>query len=160
MKCCPPGRTPDPLVALPGAELRPRAGRLHAMPPLPAFDPAQRLPWDGLAPLSVPGVGTLHMHPPGALGPCEVRLRQGGERFHPAGRPHSQSLKKLLQGVDAPPWWRERWPLIYRGDALVAVPGLGLAAGEGGENVSVSWSMGVAGTSAVPSERRVVLGEG
>lgn len=53
-----------------------------------------------------------------------VRFRQGGEKFHPAGRRHSQSLKKLLQEANIPPWERDVLPLVYLGDELIAVAGL------------------------------------
>jgi len=53
-----------------------------------------------------------------------VRFRQGGEKFHPAGRRHSQSLKKLLQEANVPPWERDVIPLVYSGDELIAVGGL------------------------------------
>ncbi len=53
-----------------------------------------------------------------------VCFRKGGEKFHPAGRQHSQSLKKLLQEADIPPWERDIIPLIYFADELVAVVGL------------------------------------
>lgn len=132
-----------PLVAWPGGELRRYGGRLHAMAPLPAFDPTLQLQWDGSAPLHLPGVGVLSMSPPGALGACEVSLRQGGERFKPYGRGHSQSLKKLLQETDTPPWWRDRWPLLYRDGALIAVPGLGPAAELGQATLeTLTWQPG------------------
>ena len=57
-----------------------------------------------------------------------VRFRQGGEHFRPVGRHHGQELKKLLQEAGIPPWERERSPLVYRGEALLAVVGLGVAA--------------------------------
>jgi tRNA(Ile)-lysidine synthase len=53
-----------------------------------------------------------------------IRSRKGGEKFHPAGRRHSQSLKKLLQEMNIPPWERDVMPLIYFGDELIAVGGL------------------------------------
>ena len=56
--------------------------------------------------------------------PLTVSFRQGGEKFHPAGRRHSQSLKKLLQEANIPPWERDVIPLVYLGDELVAVAGL------------------------------------
>jgi len=52
-----------------------------------------------------------------------VSFRQGGEKFHPAGRQHSQSLKKLLQEASIPPWERDVIPLVYSDDELVAVAG-------------------------------------
>ncbi len=54
----------------------------------------------------------------------KVCFRKGGESFHPAGRRHSQSLKKLLQEADIPPWERGTIPLVYFKDELIAVAGL------------------------------------
>jgi len=51
----------------------------------------------------------------------QVRFRKGGEKFHPAGRQHSQSLKKLFQEGNIPPWERDVIPLVYYGDKLIAV---------------------------------------
>jgi tRNA(Ile)-lysidine synthase len=56
-----------------------------------------------------------------------VRYRQGGEEIKPAGRSHSQRLKKLLQDYNVPPWDRASLPLFYLGDELVAVADLFIA---------------------------------
>ncbi|NCF18580.1 MAG: tRNA lysidine(34) synthetase TilS [Haliea sp.] len=76
----------------------------------------------------VPGVGRLALEPtdgPGlALEEGEALTlfwRRGGERCRPVGRGGSNSLKKLLQEADIPPWWRERVPLLSSGDELLAV---------------------------------------
>ncbi len=53
--------------------------------------------------------------------PLTVRFRQGGERCKPLGRKHSQTLKKLFQEYGIAPWLRERIPLIYLDDQLLAV---------------------------------------
>jgi len=58
-----------------------------------------------------------------------IRLRQGGERLRLWANGSTRSLKNLLQEARVPPWERERMPLIYCGDTLVAVPGVGVAAG-------------------------------
>ena len=50
-----------------------------------------------------------------------IRYRQGGERCKPAGRGHSNSLKKLFLEHLIEPWWRDRMPLLYVGETLVAV---------------------------------------
>jgi tRNA(Ile)-lysidine synthase len=60
--------------------------------------------------------------------PLEWRLRQGGEHFKPAGRPR-RALKKWLQDLHLPPWWRDRLPLLYWHDQLLLVPGLGATEG-------------------------------
>ena len=54
----------------------------------------------------------------------QIRFRKGGEKFHPSHRRHSQSLKKLFQAANIPPWERDVIPLIYLGDKLIAVGGL------------------------------------
>ncbi|MEM6582327.1 MAG: tRNA lysidine(34) synthetase TilS [Pseudomonadota bacterium] len=55
-----------------------------------------------------------------------LRWRRGGERGQPVGRSERTSLKKLLQERDVPPWWRERLPLLYLGEELLAVADLWL----------------------------------
>ena len=52
-----------------------------------------------------------------------VGARPPGLRARPHGRAHSQTLKKLLQETQLPPWLRERVPLLWCGDALAAVAG-------------------------------------
>ncbi len=37
-------------------------------------------------------------------------------------------LKKLFQEAGIPPWVRDRTPILYQGDTIVAVPGLGESA--------------------------------
>lgn len=54
----------------------------------------------------------------------ECRFRRGGERCKPAGRQHSQTLKKLLLEYRLEPWLRPYVPLIYIDGELAAVAGL------------------------------------
>lgn len=101
-------------------------GQLYAMAKLPAFDPQAQFCWDLSQPLVMLGVGQLSAkrvlgNGLKAQGPLQVRFRRGGERCKPRGRHRSQTLKKLFQEYDIPPWLRERVPLIYRHDELVAV---------------------------------------
>ncbi len=58
-----------------------------------------------------------------------VGYRTGGERCKPAGRAHSQTLKKLLQEFGLEPWLRDSVPLVFSGDELVAVGDLWICAG-------------------------------
>jgi tRNA(Ile)-lysidine synthase len=62
-----------------------------------------------------------------ALTNVTLRERCGGERFqsHPAGVP--RMLKKQFQAASLPSWAR-KGPLIYAGEQLIYVPGLGLDA--------------------------------
>jgi len=58
----------------------------------------------------------------------QVRLRSGGERLQPDPRRPRRTLKNLFQEAGVPPWERARLPLLYCGDDLVWVPGLGVDA--------------------------------
>ena len=81
----------------------------------------------------LPGVGTVTLEPTDGTGlmlsEAEVvtlSWRQGGERCQIAGKAHSSSLKQLLQEAGVPPWWRQRVPLLYRGESLLAIGDLAL----------------------------------
>jgi tRNA(Ile)-lysidine synthase len=76
----------------------------------------------------VPGVGALAVQqaPADALRllPGErltLRWRSGGERCRLPGRAGSRSLKILMQEWGVPPWWRDRTPLLWLEDELLAV---------------------------------------
>jgi len=57
-----------------------------------------------------------------------LRSRRGGERIRiHAARP-TRTLKNLLQEAHVPPWQRACMPLLFCGDQLVWVPGVGVAA--------------------------------
>jgi tRNA(Ile)-lysidine synthase len=135
------GRDRQPCVRWPGGEARRYRDTLYAMPPLPPHDARQTFIWrsttEGWPPLDLPGVGRLRLRETRGAGLraealaddlLRVGFRQGGEHFHPAGRSHGQELKKLLQEVGIPPWERDRLPLLYRDQALLAVVGLGVSA--------------------------------
>jgi tRNA(Ile)-lysidine synthase len=62
-------------------------------------------------------------------GPVTFRARHGGERLRLAANRPSRTLKNLFQEAGIPPWERDRVPLLYCGEDLVWVPGLGIAAG-------------------------------
>jgi tRNA(Ile)-lysidine synthase len=76
-----------------------------------------------------------------------ISWRKGGERCRLLGRSGSRSLKNLLQECDVPTWWRDRVPLLYLEDELLAVGGLACcassrwraAAQEGEQLWNLSW---------------------
>lgn len=108
-----------PCIRWPGAELHVWKGRLWALPPPAAIDPAWQAPWSGDA-LALPDGGTLTLD--GALAqPLTVRLRRGGERLKPAGDRHTRELRDLFQQAALPPWQRAACPMIHEGDTLIAV---------------------------------------
>jgi len=49
-----------------------------------------------------------------------------GARHADARRP-TRTLKNLLQEHDVPEWQRDRLPLLFRGDRLAWIPGVGIA---------------------------------
>ncbi|MFM2322994.1 MAG: tRNA(Ile)-lysidine synthase [Pseudomonadota bacterium] len=53
----------------------------------------------------------------------EVDFRHGGERFHSSDRSGSHPLKKLFQEWGVPPWQRNKIPLIFYRQELIAVAG-------------------------------------
>ena len=56
-----------------------------------------------------------------------VRSRKGGERLRIHARGPSRELKKLYQDAHIPPWERDRRPLLFADECLIAVPGLFMA---------------------------------
>lgn len=82
------------------------------------------LPWPGsiqVEPVLQGGVPAV------LLQRAELRSRQGGEQFQSHPRSIARSLKKQYQAQGVPAWRRDG-PLVFAGDALVWVPGLGLDA--------------------------------
>jgi tRNA(Ile)-lysidine synthase len=56
-----------------------------------------------------------------------VRFRQGGEKMRLTGRQGQHTLKNLFQAAQIPPWQRDKIPLLYFDDQLVAVANLWLS---------------------------------
>jgi tRNA(Ile)-lysidine synthase len=90
------------------------------------------LVWDARESLHIPHLGaTLEptlIEAPGIKHAARhseltVRFRLGGECCRPRGRVHHHDLKKLFQEAGVPPWERDRIPLVYIGERLVAVIG-------------------------------------
>jgi tRNA(Ile)-lysidine synthase len=131
-------RDRQPLIYWPGCEVRRYRERLYAMAPLPPHDSSRVFPLSPeLTELSISGSGRLQLKRVQGQGirlatligrSLTVRFRQGGERFQPFGRSHSQELKKLLQEAGIPPWERDRLPLLYVDEVLAAVAKLGVSA--------------------------------
>jgi tRNA(Ile)-lysidine synthase len=140
-------------VALGACELRRYDGYAHLLHSLAKVPAKLRRDWGGQRLWTLPELGGIlrFVRGPGAGLDCaligerglSVSLRQGGEklRLQPGGS--TRSLKNLLQEARVPPWERERLPLIYCGDKLVAVPGLGVAsgwqAGAGNTGWTITW---------------------
>ncbi|HET6630334.1 MAG TPA: tRNA lysidine(34) synthetase TilS [Woeseiaceae bacterium] len=127
----------QPLVRWPGAELRRYRGSLYILPPVEYGLPAAGLVLraDGRPLRLGDSLGSLQLEraEAGGIDPrvvgdgLRVRFRAGGEALRPAGRGHTQRLKKLLQEHGVLPWMRECVPLLYADGKLVAVADLWVA---------------------------------
>ncbi len=94
------------------------------------------------------GQGTLHFEsgadigisPELFSGGLTIKPRTGGEEIQLQGQPHTSKLKKLLQEEGIVPWMRDRLPLVYSGERLLAVGDLWLAADAASTpGVAVRW---------------------
>lgn len=84
---------------------------------------------DGLGKLSS-GEGDISLRAPQLQQKVSVRFAAQG-KIRILGRTHSRSVKKLWQELSVPPWQRERTPLIYYDDQLIAA--LGVFVSEAGQ---------------------------
>ena len=57
-------------------------------------------------------------------GPLRLVPAAGGERLHRNGC--HQRVAELWRAAGVPPWRRRQWPLVYEGDTLRCVPGVGV----------------------------------
>jgi tRNA(Ile)-lysidine synthase len=125
-------------VDLGGVELRRFRNALHLVRPLPLLHTDFIMAWNGRRPLALPQLGgslRLERHPGRGIaarwleaGAMVVRIRRGGEKLRLARGAPLRTLRNLLQEGALPPWMRERLPLLYLGDHLAAVPGIGVDA--------------------------------
>ena len=139
----------QPLVEWRGAELRRYRGRLYLLSPvIPTAWPAEGRPLADKPQALGPGMGTLRLAPGSPRGlsratlehGLSVRWREGGEEIKLSGQKHTKKLKKLLQDEGVVPWLRDRLPLVYAGERLVAVADLWVAADAASEpGTSVCW---------------------
>jgi tRNA(Ile)-lysidine synthase len=124
------------VVELGDFTLRRYAGRLHVVRSGSAPPAQYKKPWRGERKLGLPELGgVLTLAPTRGAGislarlrgrPVMIRLRRGGEQLQPDRKRPRRSLKNLLQETRLPPWQRERLPLLYCGEHLVWVAGIGV----------------------------------
>jgi tRNA(Ile)-lysidine synthase len=130
-----------------GVEIGVHQGRivLHRAPP-DRFD----ICWRGETELALPHGTVTFGHAEGAgidlslaTGDVHVRSRAGGERFQVAQERPRRALKSVLRDAGIPPWERRGLPLVWCGNALAAVAGLGvdaaLRAAPGRPGLTVAW---------------------
>ena len=131
-----------------GAEIGVHRGRITVHPPVIASftaewhgEPLVALPHGTLEFMATKGAGlagsTL------AAASVVIRPRSGGERIRIERDRPRQPVKRLMQAAGVPHWQRDALPFVWCGDALAAVPGLGVdiafAAGAGEPGFDVRW---------------------
>ena len=124
----------QPHVSWPGASVRRYRNGLYLLPEILADAPVSASVDGEKLPLGA-GLGVLHFERGAEHGlsatilerGLRLDVRQGGEEFRPYGQGHTRKLKKLLQEEGVVPWMRDRLPLLYSGDQLVAVGDLWIA---------------------------------
>ena len=120
-----------------GATLRVYRGRLIASKE-DAKARFSELKWRGERRLPIPALGgeLVFRSARGAgldagqlkRGDLVIRVRSGGERLQPDARRPRRTLKNLFQEAGVPPAERDRLPLLFCGNDLVWVPGIGVDA--------------------------------
>jgi len=137
----------QPHVSWPGASVRRYRKGLYLLPEMLAAVPVSTPIQGESVPLGA-GLGVLHFDADAGFGlspelferGMRLDIRQGGEEIQPYGQGHTRKLKKLLQEEGVVPWMRDRLPLIYSGERLVAVADLWIAADAAAEpGVGVCW---------------------
>ena len=119
---------------------------VHALPPAPfalrwCGEPEVRLPHGRVTLIEQAGSGIDLSHL--ATAPLRITSRTGGERMRVGTDRPRQALKSLLQEAGMPVWQRQALPLVFCGEALVWVPGIGVAAGyetaTTGTGIAIAW---------------------
>ena len=125
----------QPVVRWEGAEVRRYRDQVYLLPQAAESASITALPVAADCVELGSGMGLLRLEPGAASGlseavvaaGLELRTRVGGEEIKPAGQAHTKKLKKLLQEAGVVPWMRDRLPLVYSANRLVAVADLWVA---------------------------------
>jgi tRNA(Ile)-lysidine synthase len=110
----------------PGTVVRRHRDRLYVVAPEGRFVASS---WHLNVPFELPG-GRLRARPLGAAQPVTVTVRpwRPGVRIALAGRAGTRRVATLLSAAGIARWRRPGFPLIYVGDDVAVVPGIGVAA--------------------------------
>lgn len=123
-------------IELNGVDLRRFDNRLHVVAGSRELPAGHARRWRGENTIVLPELGgVLAMKRVRGAGislarlrgrPLTIGVRRGGERLQPDCARPRRSLKNLLQEARVPPWQRGRLPLLFCGDELVWVAGIGV----------------------------------
>jgi tRNA(Ile)-lysidine synthase len=155
-QCREAGRDAEIQVTFGDAVLRCYRDRVELVENSPNMPTDWQSRWDGNHELILPdGLGVLRSRAVIGEGiarrhfeirAATVRGRSGGERMQPGENRPRRALKSLLQEHAIPPWERSRMPLVFFGEQLAWVPGIGVAAefraGAAEPGVAPEWEPG------------------
>lgn len=135
----------EPVLKLGEHYIRRFRQRLYVLPLISSLK-AWRLAWNSDQPLILPeSLGTLTWASMGvavraARKEESVSIRfgaQGMQRI--VGREHARSIKKIWQEQGIPPWQRERIPMLYYNDELIAALGVFITQAGSAQNLISTW---------------------
>lgn len=86
------------------------------------------------------GAAGVRVRAPAADEAVTVRFQAQG-KFHILGRAGSRAIKKLWQEMGVPPWQRDRTPMLFYNDTLIAAPGVFITR-EGAPDQDAGWHIG------------------
>ena len=131
-----------PVWRLAGGELRRAGGRVWWLSDHWLSSPPGAGGWaDPAVALRLPGNGWVALTGKPPAGPLSVRYRQGGEVLALAGRGH-RDLKRLLNEKGVPSFVRDRLPLLYQGEQLLAVANLAGLDAQADGSWQLTWTPG------------------
>lgn len=123
-------------IPLDNLEIRCYKGVINIIPKKVASHDKLLYTWQGEKQLALNGLnGSIYFEQTKDTGinlqkltqhPVTIRLRLGGEHFRPHNKRPRRSLKNMLQEAAIPPWERGTLPLLFSGDQLVWVSGIGI----------------------------------
>ena len=133
-------------IAHDGAEIGCHRGRVIVHAPTTA---PFAVAWQGTPEVKLPGGVLAFERAEGdglalakiAGAPVMVRSRLGGERIKLAINRPRRSVKKLLQEARLSQWQRQALPLVWCGDMLAAVPGIGVDLAFQAEHDEPGWNL-------------------
>jgi tRNA(Ile)-lysidine synthase len=139
----------NPCIKWKGGEIRRYRGYLYIMKSLPAHDVEMSKHWNLKNSLKLTSGDIKAVSSKGngikktmlSNNTVEIRYRQGGEQIRPAGRTETHELKKLFQDKGILPWLRDRIPLIYYEDELIAVADLWVASKYAATGTETAWQI-------------------
>lgn len=138
----------EPQLQLAEGQIRRFRQRLYLLPPMVSLK-GVILPWQPATILVLPdNLGQLMLADEGvSLRPAEdgekvsVRFGVTEAKVNIIGRQHSRTLKKLWQELAIPPWQRERIPMLYYNEHLIAALGVFVTVAGQVEKGKAAWQV-------------------